>query len=429
MPTVGTLIVPEQVQSAESLFFKLAQLQRNYSVVHLKLPMRVRGTGFGATAAVMQLAATWASLYRTLGHIEFPIQFDDIREGGVQALRTADHLLYAVFLGAPIFADGGAIDISEKIADPARELLRRRRNDATDGTRDEVPDSSFMALTVDKLPSYAPRSLYASGSSRNAVSEVFNDYHPLGDAVLKLRGWRPKAVPDGRNVSALSWAIFELFQNTHQWGKSVPSSERRSGEVEVAYSCRAVQARYQSFTTNSLTAANRTNQHFRQFVEDRLNSSPDGSTLRLIEVSIIDNGIGAGRRQALKSHPDGFTPEEELRALRAAMGYRRSTSTDILKGIGFHRAFMHLSELQGFLVVRSGSWFVVRDFNRIPYPTERELIDIRQVEEGRWTDFEDGLGVTDVPFAVKSAPAVGTRVTLVVPIAGFFPSRSDGSGT
>lgn len=414
MGTTPVLDVREPLNSGEQLFAKLERLTAAHRRVDLRLPLRMSPDSFGGDAVVMQLTATWMEVVGSTSTLRLRLTGDETPGELRQVLASAPHLLFAVMLDARIHGNLD-VDLTSRLRTVAVELLESRREDARELVGPDLVSArhfGLLTLVADSEPGLAPSSIYATGHARNLVTEPTSDYYHLASRAYQLRDPKSSVAPTPAQVSSLSWAIFELFQNTHEWATRRILPDGR--EETIPNSVRAIHVRARRLDTSAFDPAV-VNTFFARYV----NAVAVDGIAELLEISIIDTGFGIARRRATITNGFNFDAEQELAALRWAMAVRRTESYDHLKGIGYHRTLILLGELRGHLQVRSGRLFALRDLVATAYPTELERQSAVIGDAVTWTDLDDGLGVVEgSPFGVRPASASGTRVTLHVPLRG-----------
>ena len=419
--------------SLEAAHLKLGRLQRKHETVDLWLSQHLRAKAFGGRAALMQFISTWADANRSHGRIRTYLDSHATVDQLTESLRSLDHLFYAAFAGVPIIASDGMTDISARIESAALIVLRERaaksppkddeaawlawRSRRKVEFEKELIARSVFVLIADDFDRLVPEWLYDHGSVDQGFIEDSDFTDEIASSIFDLRRHRRRAKVPARHLSSLNWTVYELFKNTHQWARRRPTDLQYQEEA-VQHSTRAIYARYQSIDRRRVNQYAGDNLHFVAFVEN--SSSED--RVNLLEVSIVDTGFGVANRRAHEQHGlRTYSLGEQVTSLRWALARQRTESDNPLKGIGFHRAFTELNELGGFIQIRTGNLFAVRDFNAMPYPSDAESAstEVDGLDQG-WTDIRDGLGVGDKEFAVPASPVVGTRISMFFPLPPDF---------
>lgn len=401
------------VGSGERFFQDLQKEARRSESVDLELPSTVRGDAFGGVAAVMQLTATWATRFRHNSRIRTFVSGDSSDKELLALLGSRPHLLFASLLGVGMLARDGHTDLSARLERTARKVLAAARNEVAD-TR-PVRGGAFSTLISDGHDNIAPKWLYIDGAISRGLIPPDERYHPLADRVLASQKLEGGYELDAESVSSLSWAMYELFVNTHQWAtnRPIPDSDGRARFEKLRYSVRGIYAQRHQIARSTLK------QHVgeNELVAHYLGQIGDSETIDLVELSVIDTGFGITRRRAFEQFGSrSYSHAEEVIALRWALARQRTESFDHLKGIGFHRALLALTHLKGLLWVRSGHVSAIRNLIDQPYPSEQELESFRLDDRDHgWTDIDDAIGLTQSPFSIAAADSVGTRVTLLFP--------------
>ncbi|WP_344341018.1 hypothetical protein [Agrococcus versicolor] len=203
-------------------------------------------------------------------------------------------------------------------------------------------------------------------------------------------------------VDALGAVVFELVQNT-EWHASTPP-------LAPPTNCRIVEA---SETRRSWPSEDTS--HFDRYVRsvltlreaERGGQRPVAVTLAVI--SIIDSGPGLARSAA---HAIGkaseFSPANEMQFLIKALSKSVATTRSGPTGnIGLPQVQQLLTNLNGFMIIRTGTTEMMRNFVTRPYepipktagaPAPSQFID--------WVP-EDGFNI---------APRVGTAISISLPV-------------
>ncbi|WES64101.1 hypothetical protein P0L94_16735 [Microbacter sp. GSS18] len=398
------------VARVEELISRLQSAYVEGRGADLRIPTRFRMDALGAKAAAMQLIGSWARLFRKAGALRTYLR-DGLSESElVDLLDQEEHLLFAACVAPRVFSQGMSHDITDDVRRAARKVLSSRQRGAHKRSM-----RSVLELVSDESPELAPYGLYRHGDARYPL-DLNADYIPLADRIIGLSQTRRSSIEDPKDVSSLSWTLLELFQNTDQWARSLPCNDE--ADLTSSPSARFIFARWHSLPGEVAARLEGQAPEFGAFLT-RSSTSAD-SRARFFEISISDMGPGiAGWRAAdLRRRVTDLSDSEELSLVRWSLAKRRTTSLDPTKGMGFHRAFLNLTRLGGIVQIRTGGVSVYRDFQRDPYPSNREAADSALPEGQRqnWTDLRGWDGDTAVRRTAVSR-VVGSRITMLIPDA------------
>jgi hypothetical protein len=197
--------------------------------------------------------------------------------------------------------------------------------------------------------------------------------------------------------------LFELVQNT-EWHTARRPGGRTGRNVRVITFDRVVMGAQQ------IAALREEDSSFARYVENCLRVHSQGArNVTLGVASIIDTGVGFARTAALAS---GATVDEsnEISFLIAALGKTVRTSRAQMGDIGIPRVQQLLSNLRGFMLVRSGRIEVRRDFIERPF----EPINRTSPRASMSSQFVDWIPSRTEDFMVGER--VGSEVTFCLPL-------------
>lgn len=200
--------------------------------------------------------------------------------------------------------------------------------------------------------------------------------------------------------------LFELIQNTEWHG--LPQSGNGRG-------CRVVSFDIAKVDRGALADLPETDSYFAAYVaalldEIELSSNLDNAVL-LGVASIVDSGPGLARSAAAALNQDHlFNEANEVTYLIKALDKSVRVSRRAMGNIGLPRVQQLLSNLRGFMSIRTGRTEIHRDF-------VRHRFEDLKAQEGRSrpSQFVDWVPNSFEDFAV--GPRVGTDVTIMFPVA------------
>ncbi|WP_460527854.1 hypothetical protein [Chitinimonas naiadis] len=170
-----------------------------------------------------------------------------------------------------------------------------------------------------------------------------------------------KAVADNETILgritnrkvALGYIISELFKNTHEHARNNYNGAR------LNHSIRSVYSRYFSAKTLATALSNKSGRDFnavegfiaRQLRINSNNKSPS-DIIGFLEISVLDSGPGLAQHWTKKSSSD-LSIQEEFTAALSCLSKGRSTSQGIGKGFGLHNVIRTMTDLGGFVRLRT----------------------------------------------------------------------------
>lgn len=264
-------------------------------------------------------------------------------------------------------------------------------------------------LVPDSLPTHIARTQWPPG---HPLADSDIDFTPLARRTLTPTGraldLATQARVQERHISdEVGEILFELIQNT-EWHGLPPQSGNGRG-------CRVVSFDVQRVHRASLEDLPETDSYFARYVKTLFDDlTPTGTSddaVFLGVASIVDSGLGLARSAAAALKEDHlFDQRSEVNYLLKALDKSVRVSRRAMGNIGLPRVQQLLSNLRGFMSIRTGRTQIHRDFVR------HRFEDLKpQDGHVRMSQFVDWLPDRFEDFAV--GPRVGTDVTIVFPVA------------
>lgn len=380
----------------------------------LSMSLHPQVSSIGVEAAAAQMAITWAK-YNPSSQLRLPLS---------QELATATDQTERFVKKHPIgLVACSMLSVSEDqhpkislIADraieeqlhsyrtaPQEQQLSLFAREDSDWSTKSIPSmgQKLFLPCVDHLEFGKIPHMYNSDSKMRSESEFRALIDRLLRKILTSSAFSSDTVnpfsPD--LVSGISRIVFELFDNTDRWatrdanGENLPKSSR-------GILLRLHNASGTSFR-KSIANVLPLNQYF---------SRPEllSDSLRMIEISIYDSGPGLAARYLKCELTDNDTIEIEFQAVCDCFGKGRSTSRQSGRGFGLYYLMKTLTDLKGFVRLRSGRLSLYRDL--IEKGTREN-----KVKEGWFgNNFSDWYGNTGDP--TKLPPVQGAVFTILVPV-------------
>lgn len=300
-----------------------------------------------------------------------------------------------------------------EIEESARSLFHDiwRTSDDARTLRSPILQLDEVALpATDPEPTHVARTAWPKrhpnqGSSIPFSPLVARTVRPRGlaELVYARRLNRPEAT-----LSGIGSVLFELIQNT-QWHASGP------GKTRSVEGCRVFRFGEERLTRGSLAGEEATHRGFAEYVAavlevPRENALGAASAVTLATINIVDHGIGlAASAAASRGESDLLSPSTEVNYLRMALAKGISVNQRSMSNIGLPRVQQLLSNLDGFMLIRTGSNEIYRDFKTNPF-------GVTKGSHGpvKNSQFIEWVPLGDDEFDV--GPRVGTAVTIVIPV-------------
>lgn len=397
---------PHSTRQVESYLRTLADTPHDRRVV-LRVPFKLKSDDLGGGAALLQLLVTWArrATPGVLRTYVTPEGAADRRQQDVDRFLTQEHGLVGALVSRSI-VDNNDKSIASLVAEPVRVRLRKAGDVATARRGTKV-----TLVAADHRGDSAPPALYQPASMGRVAHEVRSrrGFIDLAGSLLEVKQpGRSAQRPSDVQLEQLGLFLYELFRNTHDWA--------RTDETGAAFdrSVRMIRSEYVGYALDVHLGHVAGDRMLEEFLGHAIHAGRERDDAkvqgmrRFIEFTILDSGPGlAARELAEHGMPQGsaeLTVDREYAALTACLRRHMSSSGQLGRGNGLHLVQELLTELNGYLRIRSGRLAMARDYVRDPY----------SVQDEREPWLHDWASVSDQP--TEMAPVVGTLVTVVVPI-------------
>jgi hypothetical protein len=264
-------------------------------------------------------------------------------------------------------------------------------------------------LVPERAPTHVTRTEWPAG---HPLAEAGIPFTPLAKRTLSPAGralnLATQTRVQERHISdEVGEVLFELIQNT-EWHGLPPQSGNGRG-------CRIVSFDVVKIERAGLSSLPETDSYFARYVEALLNElsndlGTDASVL-LGVATVVDSGLGLARSAAGALKQDHlFSEKNEVDYLIKALDKSVRVSRRAMGNIGLPRVQQLLSNLRGFMSIRTGRTEIHRDFVR------NRFEDLSPpVGRARTSQFIDWIPDTYEDFVV--GPRVGTDVTIMFPVA------------
>lgn len=403
----------------------------------------------GQFSAWMQLVLTWGQNFDIRVLHMTPATADRV----ATSASLSDIEVMALTLATEVLVEGEPVDAQSKVRD-----VLVQRNTLTTHDGDGNGPASTILLAAHTFTNRTSPELHAAWEGQMAIEEtartLYHDIYPgpppqntlrpallefgeetivtnygsrvtrtsgpngppftsLGARAPQARGLalelstavrvQPKPVRD-----EIGEILFELVQNT-EW-------HARWAGGSTGANCRIVSFREYRYDRAAMSAAEEFDGPFIAYARAVANEAMElrGGRLHSVRfgaVTVIDSGVGLARSVALSLEEEDLLDENSdevyylIRALNKSLRVRRAD----MGNIGLPRVQQTLTNLRGFMSIRTGSVQILRDFANSPFEpvpdtpgtTPRPL-------------FLDWVPKDEDDFVI--GPRIGTAVTIVYPV-------------
>ncbi|GHB59236.1 hypothetical protein GCM10008107_05470 [Psychrosphaera saromensis] len=332
----------------------------------LQIPVGSSKFAFGGFASAIQSVNTWA-------------YFNNERKVVIKpSVKTKNEVLKEIIVQPHKFT---ALMMAKQT-----ELLKEE----APNVRSEVNQLAKLAIEKQPLEIYGQnrgRLCWYSfvdhstkGFDRNFY-DVTPGYHPSPKSIGQIRSIIKSMVeqsskvagggslPNKEKINNLGRMFYELFINTHEHG-----SRDFDRKVWIKPATRVIYSYGINLTDNAISNTVKQEQNFKNYIS-RL-STTKNSTRRFVEISIVDSGLGYCGRW-LADHPNegdlkDISIKQQYQILKKCFQFRSSSTNNEIKGNGLPAVMANLTNLNGFMKVRSNKLSVFRDFANQPFTSNEE---------------------------------------------------------
>lgn len=407
-------------QTIDRVESELRALQRQ-PASRLRLPLDPKARRFGSEAALIQLLITWGLRQREPvleTYLSASAQDDAPEAARIRKLAESPFGLTALCMARDVVdkdqpEHGWTTESRGAVNEQLARFWQRNRNvderqlglwgpDETSWSEDNWPRRGpqvFFPVVDHHKYSRLPEFYFSSDEIRER-----GDFQSLADRVLRRLYDNSIDVNRGHRVApfapdltqGLGAILHELFKNTHEWARHDATGAMRH---------RSVRGMLFQLHTDSVERLEQLAEGMPP-LETFVRANPRSGSLRLLEISLFDSGPGLAARWLAKSgrwHED-LDCETELAACRACLEKGKTSSNRLDRGIGLHEVVTTLSELHGFLRLRTGKLSLYRDFTQSPFDPREDLAGHVLLD---WTSQSTDLN--------EMARVEGTLYTMLLP--------------
>jgi hypothetical protein len=385
---------------------------------YLQLPVTPRKWWFGGEASLVQLIITWgvrtpnATVATHIGEEEEPeVQLKRLaaRPFGFVATWMAQEVVdrakkRALKLVANRFANDQIIRMFRGNQWRSSEQQGTLWGGGEEGHGWETPSLAevgrrlFFAC-VDHHPKWRiPQFYFPSGELRYR-----DDFVGFAKGLI---GWAERAVgtitKTPKMIQQIGAFLHELMKNTHLWART------DEDEVPRRRSVRGMMVDAHTWDQEQTSLVYEGSEALRRYILG--SGRPTRARHRYLEISIFDSGVGLARHWLSRKRGKpidlkALSPQDEYQACWECFQRWQTSSTLTHKGLGLHEVMTTLSQLRGFLRVRTGRLSFFRDFVTYPYgdnekPSAEDFFD--------WT--------TNSPSLAGLSAVEGVLYTILIPI-------------
>lgn len=263
------------------------------------------------------------------------------------------------------------------------------------------------------IPTREPTHITRWAATERAANGEVQPFVSLGARAPRVRGvalslatevrQQPKPLHD-----EVGEMLFELVQNT-EWHAAKWAGGRTGAN------CRAVTFREHSYNRDQLRAAEDFDPNFVAYVRAAADYAQERVGQRVERaifgsVTVIDSGVGLARSVALSLDEEHLlSSETEIRYLIAALSKNLKRRRVDLGNIGLARVQQSLTNLNGFMSLRTGTVELLRNFVANPFEPLPE-----RAQKAPPPLILDWIPPRETDFVV--GPRLGTAVTVVYPV-------------
>jgi hypothetical protein len=393
-------------------------LKRRFEVnADFILPLNFRFSDLGNSVAFCQIIITWFKLNPKSKLRIYDNNFSDIESELQQAIDQICEEASLPTLLAIIFGSRTGIwGYTRKDADYTSKFLpaleRRLIYDYQELSKvggNQTLYSEYFQIH----PDFLKQSLFLKNASfylkigtkyvmkpEFAINEVttklFNRIDSLGTELTK--NW----------LKETQTYFYELFENAYKWARN---DWTKVDEPELENTLRLFFLSSKNYQKDRPVSNVNIDQRLNEFAKRNTAKDLWGSNTKMMELSILDNGIGIvqtfRRMDILRS---SMSIKEEYDSLLEA--FKLGSTSDrsyrgLIRGIGLSKVISQSKN--AFVIVRTGRLFLYRDFSLFPFSSSDDLYFFDASDEAK--------NIEDIGRKIKPYPfATGTLFSFIIPL-------------
>lgn len=306
----------------------------------------------GGAAALLQLILSWAR-NNPSGRLytDVPIENHDRLQ---KVFQGRPHGIVAGLMKDRVYSRTG-VDRAADVRGYATTFLRNsERSMQRMGPR-------VLMLCADHTPYSRLPPLYSNEGKIRRSS-----YRFVAGKILRTVFGSNKYHIDARTQDALIDVLFELFQNTHEWG--------RHDSYGRVLPCSVRGILLQAYEPHDLSNTSLSQQVGRSIVGFVDHHNAGGTPCAFLEINIFDSGDGYAAPYKGGEIDEATPVEDEYAIVEKCLSLHTSKSGRSDKGVGLHSVLSALSGVGGYLRLRTGRLALCRDFVADPYDLVRPYL-------------------------------------------------------
>ena len=374
----------------------LRDIQGAESDIDLLLPTNVEGDLLGGTVALIQVLITWSARHPQ-GRLVTYVPSQDAADAQLRKLIARDHGLVAVLGSADVLTR----DQKTSLRNTALSLAKSRIESMESGIDEASHGPKVFLLCADHTSKAFLPCFYFQTDTPDKDVKGIEDFRNLSRRLLSRTAEiniTSERVPF-RNITQIGIILHEIFENTHLWARTDCIGKR------IKRSLRGLRFAFYNVPRSGLKKSLADSAPLSNyFSHSGPEFAPDRQ--RLVEISIFDSGPGLAQRILQRCLVPSDSPALEYQAVMKCLRLHSSSSFQSNRGAGLHTVLKLLTELRGFLRVRTGRLNLYRDFISNPYE------DSKTNSEPFLIDWQ--TGTTEV---LELARIEGTLFTIFIPLS------------
>lgn len=327
----------------------------------LRLPKKpIKSAALGGDAALIQCILTWARTNPN-GSVITPLELGN----GDDEARSLKHLASRSYSFIAMLA------ASDVLAADQSTSIRTRTNRACSGRVDAMAEGlqgaafghrTFLSCVDHSTKGNIPAFYFSDGTLRNR-----NEFADLAEELLLSRaaGFTKRNIAT-RTREGLGLILYELFKNTHDWGRTDLS------HAPLRPSLRGMLFTRLNMLTSGATSSAGGNSRLESFVKHMGEKSHD-EYVRFLEFSIFDSGPGLAARWLSQPIDSNVSMRQELEACFECLSKHKTTSGASTRGLGLFDVMKTLNELDAYVRLRTGRLSLCRSFVDAPLDAEEQI--------------------------------------------------------
>jgi hypothetical protein len=360
--------------------------------VDIEVPLKLQAASMMGEPSLLQGLITW-SRHNSEGAVVLPTIARESQNDVVDKLAKRAFGFTALLAGADVVSGQGGMSYRRV----AYDACERRVLEIGRSVEDVVYGHRTFLPCVDHSTRWQLPVFYHQDGRVRSRSE----FKSIAYRLLHRRAPAFTNSLADELVSALGSILFELFLNTHDWGRTdVDNRPYRKSFRGVLLTRHTIDVAGMSRATSGCS-------QLKDFGKAMIVKSPD-KYARFIELSVFDSGPGLAARWNGGHISDEIAIEEEKLLCESCLGKHKTTSYSTSRGLGLFEVMQTLSELSGFLRIRTGRLSLLRDFIKNPVNTNEA------------TDPRLFIMENDEGLPIKLARVEGTLITAIFPVAATY---------